>query len=175
MGWEDALGKLPVEKTEAQKEKRKKIFQEFDPNGNGYLSLAECDLGCRNILGLGDVLPKPVIMRAYQTARNVSQRDGKNPTQHGEDYIEQSEFRVFLVYLARYLELWKTFSGMDDNNDRRVSFEEFEKSLDKLSEWGVSTNDPKKTFDEIDGNSGGMILFDEFCQWALDKTKFELD
>jgi Ca2+-binding EF-hand superfamily protein len=36
---------LPTEKTAEQKEKRQALFSTFDPNGNGYLSLAEVDKG----------------------------------------------------------------------------------------------------------------------------------
>lgn len=169
MGWEETVAKLPLKKTEEQKQERAKIFEGFDPNGNGYLSLAECDRGCQDVLGLGEVLPKPVIMRAYQAAKDVAQKDGKNMTQHGGDYIERNEFRLFLVYLSRYLELWQMFSGMDDDGDRRVTFEEFEKGVAKLGEWGVTIEDPKAKFDEIDTNGGGMILFDEFSKWAMEK------
>eukprot|EP00977_Amphora_coffeiformis_P005531 scaffold1170_cov174-Amphora_coffeaeformis.AAC.15 len=168
MSWEEIVAKLPLEKTEKQKQERAKIFEGFDPNGNGYVSLAECDRGCRDILGLGDVLPKPVIMRAYQASKDTAQKDGKNMTKNGGDYIERNEFRLFLVYLSRYLQLWQMFSNMDDDSDRRVTFEEFEKGVAKLAEWGVTTEDPKAKFDEIDTNSGGVILFDEFSKWAME-------
>ena len=31
---------------------RDELFRQFDPNGNGYLSLAEVDKGVQDILGL---------------------------------------------------------------------------------------------------------------------------
>jgi Ca2+-binding EF-hand superfamily protein len=168
--WEEVAAKLPVEKTAEQKEHRRQLFAGFDPNGNGYVSLAECDKGCRDVLGLDDEnsLPKPVIMRAYQAARSVAQADGKNLTKHGGDYIEWAEFRLFLVYLRRYLELWYMFAGMDVDADRRLSFVEFETALPTLAGWGVAVDDPQSQFDEIDSNGGGMILFDEFAQWAME-------
>ena len=39
--WDALNEKLPFEKTKAQKKRRKQMFKDFDPNGNGYLSLAE--------------------------------------------------------------------------------------------------------------------------------------
>lgn len=171
MSWKEIIAKLPLEKTEEQKDERGKIFESFDPNGNGYLSLAECDRGCKSVLGLGeDVLASPVIMRAFQAARKVAQEDGKNMTQHGEDYIERSEFRLFLVYLCRHLQFWEMFSSMDGNGDRRVTFDEFQAGVGKLAEWGVTVDDPKAQFDKIDANGGGMILFDEFSKWAMEET-----
>jgi len=36
---------LPVSKSAEDKKKRKEMFKIMDPNGNGYLSLAEIDKG----------------------------------------------------------------------------------------------------------------------------------
>ena len=49
--WDKIKDMLPIEKTPEQKEKRKDLFDSFDPNGNGYLSLAEVDRGL-NMIGL---------------------------------------------------------------------------------------------------------------------------
>ena len=39
--WEEINAKLPFARTDEDKEKRKELFKQFDPNENGYLSLAE--------------------------------------------------------------------------------------------------------------------------------------
>ena len=39
--WTSINEKLPYQRTEEQKTKRRELFNQFDPNGNGYLSLAE--------------------------------------------------------------------------------------------------------------------------------------
>ena len=39
--WADIRKKLPYERNEEQKKKRMDMFNQFDPNANGYLSLAE--------------------------------------------------------------------------------------------------------------------------------------
>ena len=45
---------------------RFEMFGQFDPNGNGYLSLAEVDKGIRDILNIEELFDcKPVIMRAF--------------------------------------------------------------------------------------------------------------
>jgi hypothetical protein len=163
------MNQLPgLDKDDAtQKAARMTVFAKFDPNNNGYVSLAECEKGCRDVLGFGDVtnmLPKPVVMRAYQAARGVSEGHG--------DYVEKSEFRLFLVYLQRYLELWQMFAAMDGSSsgvdDRRITYDEFQKSVPQLvQQFGIVVDDPQATFDAMDVNGGGMVLFDEFSQWAM--------
>ena len=39
--WESINAKLPFAKNDEDKAKRRELFKGFDPNGNGYLSLAE--------------------------------------------------------------------------------------------------------------------------------------
>ena len=39
--WEEINAKLPYVRNKEEKAKRKDLFMQFDPNGNGYLSLAE--------------------------------------------------------------------------------------------------------------------------------------
>ena len=47
------------------------MFRMFDPNGNGYLSLAEVDKGVRDVLQMDHLFKcKPAIMRAFKHAKN---------------------------------------------------------------------------------------------------------
>ena len=39
--WEEINSKLPYHRNDEEKEQRKALFKQFDPNDNGYLSLAE--------------------------------------------------------------------------------------------------------------------------------------
>ena len=39
--WETINAKLPYERSAEAKEQRRELFKQFDPNSNGYLSLAE--------------------------------------------------------------------------------------------------------------------------------------
>ena len=36
-----------------------------------------------------------------------------------------------------------------------------------MEQWVGKIEDPEKEFNAIDENGGGMILFDEFCDWAI--------
>mmetsp|Transcript_12665 Transcript_12665/g.35134 ORF Transcript_12665/g.35134 Transcript_12665/m.35134 type:complete len:173 (+) Transcript_12665:179-697(+) len=155
---------LPTEKTANSKKERKELFHAFDPNGNGYLSLAECDLG---LISLGKKCPKPVILRAYKAACQVAQEHGQNLTEAGNDYIEFQEFRLFLVNLKKYTLLWEIFVSLDTGNDRRIDRKEFRKGIKKLEKLGVTVEDADKEFDIIDADHGGQILFEEFGDWGL--------
>ena len=64
--WDELREKLPWHKTPEELERRKKLWKDFDANGNGYLSLAEVDKGIRDALQ-SDALfdAKPAIMRAF--------------------------------------------------------------------------------------------------------------
>ena len=50
--WNEIRSKLPLERDQEGVKKRAKLFRDFDPNGNGYLSLAEIDKGVRDVLKL---------------------------------------------------------------------------------------------------------------------------
>jgi Ca2+-binding EF-hand superfamily protein len=165
--WTLVRKKLCLERDEKGLAKRNKMWASFDVNGNGYLSLAELDKGIRDVLNMQDIFEiKPVIMRAYQAARNT----GKTRTKHSEDYVERNEFRVFLVYLRQYFEYWEMFERIDQNNDRKVTLSEFKHAVPTMEKWGVKISSPEANFAEVDANGGGVILFDEFCHWAIKKS-----
>jgi len=62
------------------------------------------------------------------------------------------------------------FIDIDTTGDRRIGIEEFKLAIPKLETWGVKITDINGTFNEIDGNGGGNILFDEFSAWAIKKN-----
>jgi len=166
--WAAITAKLPSEKTPEAKAHRKKMFNEFDPNGNGILSLAEVDKAVRDVLQLDAVFDaKPAIMRAFQIAKNCTK--SKREDVSGDDYIEFKEFRFFLLSLRQYFEYYVAFVRCDTNSDHKISLQEFVNAKDKIEKW-VGQIDAEKTFNEIDTNGGGSILFDEFCNWAIKKN-----
>jgi Ca2+-binding EF-hand superfamily protein len=164
--WDDFLAKFPVDKTDEDKAKREEIFAAFDPNGNGYLSLAEIDKGCRDILGLYELFEaKKAIMRAYQASKAV----GNNKLgEQGADYVERNEFRLLLKYLRDYFVLWKIFQKIDTGSDARINMDEFISAVPKVEElFDIKILQPEAEFAKLDKNSGGQVTFDEFAHWAL--------
>ena len=136
-------------------------------NGNGYLSLAEVDKGLRDVIGLQCLFDaKPVIIRAFQSAKKKLKAN--NP--HGDDYVSKAEFRFLLMYLRQYYEYWLAFNLVDTDDDRRIDLEEFTKGSNLMEKWGIQIIDPSESFDEVDTNHGGKILFKEFVEWAINKN-----
>lgn len=170
--WAELKEKLPWEKNEEGKQKRIEQWQKIDVNGNGYLSLAEVDKAMRDVIGLPILFGlKPVLMRAFQAAKSVAPSKSK----YDDDYIQKQEYRLLLKYLRQYYEYWVAFVKVDKDGDRRISFEEFEQAKDVMLKWGIDiSSDPKAQFEECDADGGGMILFSEFCDWAI-KKNLDLD
>lgn len=114
--------KLCFDRTKEGLEKRTKMFKLFDPNANGFLSLAEVDKGIRDVLRLPDLFSiKQVIMRAFQAAKDLA----PNKTKYSGDYIERNEFRYFLCYLRQYFEYYEMFERVNTNQDKYIDFDEF--------------------------------------------------
>jgi len=156
---------LPVGKDEESSKQRLEMFQGIDNSGNGRLSLAEIDLGMLNYTGDELFLMKPAIKMAYKVARGADVTDNELDA----SYVEFDEFRVLLVNIRRYIQLYAAFDEIDDGDDGRINFEEFSSGLDLLKEWGAEVAYPKAEFDLIDSNDGGQVLFNEFCAWAMKK------
>ena len=127
----------------------------MDPNGNGYLSLAEVDRGMKIVLKCETLFNvKPVLIRAFNAAKDVS------GTQTGPDadYLVYSEFRTFLVYLRQYFEYWVMFDRIDSSDDRRIDFKEFNVALAEIRKWGVEVTDKKSVWAELDADGVGYVL-----------------
>ena len=108
-------------------------------------------------------------MRAFQAAKQINDGKAKGKADRGPDYIEAVEFRMFLVYLRKYFEMWQMFEQIDSGEDNRINIDEFKAALPKLEAWGVKIDGADAGFSEIDTNGGGELLFNEFADWAIKK------
>ena len=162
INWDPILKLMPTSKTDPVAIKqRKKLFRDMDPNGNGFLSLAEIDKGILD-LGLDGLFNcKPAIIKAFQHAKNYGGKDKKGTNK--ADYVERKEFRVFLLALRQYFEYYDVFDRVDTSDDGRITIDEFYDCWDVLERYVGPIKDLKAAFEEIDQNMGGFILFDEFA------------
>jgi hypothetical protein len=168
INWAHVRSKMPsTVKTPAAGAARHALFQQFDMNGNGMLSLAEIDKAVRDVLGLDELFDcKPAIMRAYHAAKDESKQAGNS---RADDYVERSEFRLLLIYLHLYFNLYEMFQELTPGSTERFNKDEFRRGIPKLKTWGLNVTDVDATFREIDTDKGGVVLFDEFADWAIKK------
>ncbi|XP_023336637.1 flagellar calcium-binding protein TB-44A [Eurytemora carolleeae] len=165
--WEELNAKLPYQKNEEEKAQRSELWTSIDVNGNGYLSLAEVSRGIRDVINMDELFDAtPAINRSFFYCKGIS-----GAGHHGPDYLERSEFRVFLQTLRLFFEFFHAFEMVDAENDRRISREEFTapEVRETIEKWIGGVEDIEAEFDSIDVNGGGQILFSEFVDWALSK------
>ena len=169
INWKEINAKLPYDKKNAEQKKRRfEMFDQIDTNGTGKVSLSEVTAGMESVLGLGDEIDVPIVIKtAFDKAKVAGQQAGVNEDASGGDFIEKNEFRLFLMYTRMYFEMYQLFSELDESGDMRIELDEFEKAIPLLKTWGAKIEDPATTFKQIDANGGGKILFAEFVDWAL--------
>jgi hypothetical protein len=122
------------------------------------------DKGMRDMIDL--LVPfdiKPILMLTFQAAKVVA----PSGSELGDDYIQHSKYRLLLQYLCEYYEFWFAFAQADKDNDHRNSYEEFVAAKDTISKWGIDMSDPGAQWKECDKDGAGMVLFAEFCDWAI--------
>jgi hypothetical protein len=162
--WQTLAQKLPTSRSAVDAAKRQFWFKQMDVKGNGRLSLEEVGLGLKLMLQCEQLFSiKPVILRAYTAARNVS---GKQCGRKSE-YVDLTEFRALLSYLRQHFEWWEMFARIDSNSDRRLDFAEFQRCAKEVQAWGVDIRDPEAVFKCLDLDGNGLIYFDDFCNWAI--------
>jgi len=78
------------------------------------------------------------MMRAFQAAKNKV----KSTSKHGRDFIEKAEYRFLLKYLRQYYEYWVAFDRINQDGDRRLSYEEFVNAAPIIGKWGIDMSNP---------------------------------
>lgn len=76
-----------------------------------------------------------------------------------------------LEYLHHCFHLWVIFDRIDTGHDGHISIQEFRAAIPLLNHWGldVTEDNADATFNEIDADHAGQILFGELCDWAIAK------
>jgi Ca2+-binding EF-hand superfamily protein len=77
--------------------------------------------------------------------------------------------QAFNTFLARcFVDTRDLFDSIDQDNDHRLQLDEFKQGCELvLPELQLSPDDAAAEFRKMDDNGGGVVLFDEFCTWAL--------
>ncbi len=61
--------------------------------------------------------------------------------------------------LFYFNKLWHAFAEIDADDDRRLTFDEFQHGL-KFAELDLAPDAARAAFDRMDSNHGGIVLFD---------------
>jgi Ca2+-binding EF-hand superfamily protein len=134
---------------------RRQLFQAWDINGNGLLSLAEIDKAVVECWPAFD--HKPALLRAYAVA--------KNPT---TGWIDARGFRRLLQLIVYFNRLWEVFELIDADHDRRMDLQEFRRGCAHLGE-ALSEEEAALEWAELHRKGAGRVLFDAFCVWMEER------
>ena len=166
--WDTWSAKLPTGHDALSQQTQRELFDYFDVNKNGYLSLDEVDQAVRQVLQCDEMFKsKQAVMRAFKAAR---QTNGQIDGTAGAN-VERSEFPTLLNALKTYFDLYSAFTTFDTESDGRLTLDEFRRGVVILQRMGIAIppNEVDAEFALIDANYNGIILFDEFANWACRK------
>jgi len=167
----DALAKkLPIKKTKEDRKERLELWKKINEYGNGYCTFKRLNIQLEKYLQLPAVIKNKGPMKlAFNAASDKYERYG---IRKEDNLIEWMEFRIFLVYLRQYFEYWVMFEKLDKSGDNKISLSEFKKAIPQMKNWGVEIKeeDAEQEFKSIDTNGSGSISFEEFCNYAINKS-----
>ena len=127
------------------REELHKLWERFDYNGNGLLSLAEIDKLVREEYPQYD--DKQALLRAYKFA-----------DQDGSGFITKNEFATLVRSLAYFKALAEEFREVDASGDRRIDFDEFLAGAPRMG-LNLGEAEARAIFDKMDTDHGGLVLF----------------
>ena len=179
-----------AERSGAGQKARAPAWSAMDANGNGYVSLAEADGFILKTLqaALGDGggedlfrLYRPAYLPAFNRVKNVAPDHAIQGMQAtADDYVTKKEFRLMCSFLILYVQALDAFSaidgggaGVDENDDRRISTEEWAEHGAALADYGfvglrAAAAGEGDAFDGMDADGRGMVLFGEWSDFLFE-------
>jgi len=110
----------------------------------------------------------PVIPAAFKrAAAGDDEEQAAKGVATASDTVEKCEFRMFLVYIRQFLEIFCMFDQADTGGTGDIDVTEFTSAVPALAKFGAKIDDPKAEFAKIDKGGEGSIDFEEFADWAL--------
>lgn len=163
---EELKSKLPFEKTDAQKERRKELFHEWESKYyRGALSLSQIETGIIYRLGLRDFLTRKDVLRAaFNAARRIKKTGKRN-----DNRIDFYEFRVLLQYIYEYSRYRQIFESFDADKNDKLSIDEIEAHSDVISKEIGGGFDFESEFKVMKQHWGGDVWFEDFVEYVVQK------
>lgn len=129
---------------------RWRLFRAFDINGNGLLGVLEVStvaVSHVNVAGIKDY--SPAVTLAFQSMRGVMPLD--NTINH--ECLGLRSFRIFLMFLCRYTELWVHWCAMNVSGGKTVTRAEFAAHVPQLKGFELEDHkemlqNPERSYDE---------------------------
>eukprot|EP00928_Gymnodinium_smaydae_P047820 TRINITY_DN31942_c0_g1_i1.p1 TRINITY_DN31942_c0_g1~~TRINITY_DN31942_c0_g1_i1.p1 ORF type:complete len:251 (+),score=69.57 TRINITY_DN31942_c0_g1_i1:69-821(+) len=157
--WESVKASLPTGVTEEDKKRRQELWRQFNVAGTTHLALFELDAAIEKVLDCRELFEaKAAVRRAHAYARAVNPSGPK-------DQLEFCEFRLLLVYLKGFFEVYQIFTSIDKSRDMELSVSELRTAGPRLAAAGVHVADPEALWRELKG-SNEVVDFGEFADWA---------
>lgn len=159
---------------------RDKLFANFDPNGNGRLSLSEAHAGMATLLsksatqrGRGEatvpLIPvagdKKKFLFAVRTAFKASCSLLPDESDEADAFIDRRHFHAFLVHFRYHIEMLELFKDVDDTGQIQLSFDKFKAVMPDWESWHIPADQLQRKLGKGDFNSGS-IDFDDFAEWC---------
>lgn len=186
--WAEVDRKLPIAQDPDSRTLRQKLFEEWDDNGKGTLSLKELQEGIEYKLTAGGDFGDDIevigvaVKRAWDVARKLAPPAKKKKKKAANKSISKQEFHALIVAFRHYLELAELFESMDSSqeDDQKLSYREIKKQLARLEKWGVTDTMLKEQFIDVDVWTPKMKFTDfaNLCvstRWSDKNMDVELD
>jgi len=174
--WDEYDRILPSDNSSASKIKRRALFDEFDPAGNGILQQAAV---VRSIFRLfprvaGITDTRSLIHVCFRVARDTA----APITPISVSALDRNEFRVLLLCLKCYLkawEVWYNFTLNEKNHDELLRLHDINLFQELFESWGYERVDSlmlqlRKDLQRLDTSQVGAVKFEAFADAALRRT-----
>jgi len=186
--WDIIDDKIPDRQDPESRANRKVLFQSWDTDANGCLSIEELTKGLNTTLGNavgGDVEEiTSCIKGAYELASkldhpSVKKKESAKKAQAAADKkLSPGEFHPFLLALRSYLHIAEIFEEMDSayigEDDQKLSYRECCAGLHSLEDWGIDAARLKESYKELFGDAANytpVLKFEDLASWCI-RTKW---
>lgn len=175
MNWDLTTYALPTGRDKDSRDARRQLFKYIDTGGDGTIRMSELKSSFVSLVSVpGRMDARQLVSHGVDRAFLAVQElmlDGMQPTHEEAETVSPKEFRVFLIFVQRYLELYEIFLTIDNSEDQTIDVEEFTCALPKLESWGLTdpalAKNPEQAFRKIDKDGSGEVNFMEFAEYCL--------
>ena len=176
----DAFSSM-ADKSGPAKGARAQAWMGADPNGNGYVSLAElCGWVKKALMFMygndeGDTLYKryyPSYIRAFNDAKDIDKRKSKVEGVNADDYLTRNEFRLCCAYLCLYSMMFDAFSLVDGNQEGGHDGDEYKDAHDDRK---ITLEELKSGYQKVQAAGYGFVGLNELDEAGIESTFKEMD